>query len=191
MIKGSGSLISDNDEKGLPIPFLTTAEVLKQIEKFGFIVEYDLKSNLPDQVISYLSMLYNLGYDKISQIGVRTRNEKGQLIIRPTVIVMKSCEATIDLMKFNRVITEKEFSQKLDLNVVINVTNEPDMVWDWLTYMANIRDILEENIDPTDDFETKTNAKTGHMQPYQGAEIATPEGFSIYIGEDDDDGEEI
>lgn len=195
MIKGTGSLLSEEDENGISIPFLTTDEILKQISKFGFLVEYDLKSNLPDQVTAYLSMLYNLGYDKINRLYIKTRNKDGVPIARDTVVVLKSCEETIDIMKYEKYVLESEFNKLLDLNVVMNVTNEPDMVWDWLTYMCNIKDVLEENIDQTDDFETKTDVKDGEdvippPPPFDPISIV-PEGYSVYTGEDEeeDDGE--
>lgn len=190
MIKGTGSLLSEEDENGISIPFLTTDEILKQISKFGFLVEYDLKSNLPDQVTAYLSTLYNLGYDKITRILVKTRGKDRLIYGRTTIIVLKSCEETINIMKYDKTVTEAEFNKLLDHNVVMNVTDEPDMVWDWVTYMFNIKDILEENLDQTDDFETKTDIKTGETSTFVDPVLA-PEGYSLYTGEyDEDDGEE-
>lgn len=180
MIKGSGSLISEEDEEGVIIPFLTTEEILKQIEKFGFIVKYDLKSNLPDNVIAYLSELYNLGYDKITKIIVDTVNKDGDRIKKPTIIVMKSDQGNDDLLTYGSIISFNKFAKKLSDNSVMNVTDEPNMVWDWVTYMFNISDILDENIDPTDDFETQTDIHTGHLTPYS----ETPEGYTVYTGEE-------
>lgn len=182
MIKGTGSLISEDDEEGVAIPFLTTDEILQQISKFGFLVEYDVKSNLPENVISYLSSLYNLGYDKLNRINVKTRNKDGVIYVRPTIVAMKSCEATIDFMEFDKYTTEIDFAKMLDLNVMINATNEPDTVWDWVHYMCNIYDILEENIDPTDDFETDTDIETGS----DADPLLAPEGFTPYTGDEDD-----
>ena len=183
MIKGTGEIVSDENEDGEPISFLTTEQILGQLEKFGFIVKYDLKSNLPQQVISYLSQLYNLGYDKITRIGVRMKNKSVSTYVRSTVIVFKSCPETMDFLEFNRVFNVNVFQEKLDANLVINVTDEPGMVWDWINYMANISDLLDENIDDTDDFETKTDIESGNMTPYEGSDTGIPEGFSIYTGE--------
>lgn len=198
MIKGSGSLISPNNEKGVPIPFLSTEEILEQIEKFGFIVKYDLKSNLPGPVISYLSTLYNIGYDKITQLVVKTKGPKdSSYIMKQVTVVMKSCEETIPLMKFGKVISEAQFNRSLARNNIINVTNEPNMVWDWVTQMYNISDILDENVDQTDDFETITDVKSGQdihcasPSPIMDSSILSPVGYSIYSGGDaDENGED-
>lgn len=187
MIKGTGELISDKDEEGNPLPFLTTEQILEQIAKFGFIVFYDLKSNLPDQVIAYLSELYNLGYDKITRILVQERDNSAERVWRPKIIVMKTAEGNDDLLTFDCQISYAKFADKLAKNSIMNVTDEPDMVWDWVNHMYNLSDVLDENIDPTDDYETKTDIETGHMTPYSGE---TPEGYTVYTGPDDDSEEE-
>lgn len=185
MIKGSGSLLSDETEEGTPLPFLTTEEILQQIAKFGFIVQYDLKSNLPAPVINYLSSLYNLGYDKINKLNVRVKSKDKLSYIQKTyVIVMKSCDETTNLMKFGKRVSEAMLDKFLRQNLIINATDEPDMVWDWVTHLFNIEDILNENIDPTDDFETDTDVQSSIKD-----DILIPEGYSIYTGEEDNEGE--
>lgn len=194
MVKGEGSLISETTEAGVPIPFLTTQEILQQLSKFGFIIKYDLKNNLPGQVISYLSELYNLHFDKINVVNIRTSyKENGYYVFKPQVIVMKSCEATVGFMKYEETLTQSEFNELLNLNVVMNVTDEPGMVWDWVTHLFNIADILDENIDPTDDYETKTDIQTGDDDSLQveiTPEELIPEGYSPYTGELVEDGED-
>ena len=198
MIKGTGRLISDTDEDGVVIPFLTTEEILKQIQKFGFIVEYNVRANLPGPVISYLMTMLNLGYVKITRIGVRTLNSDGSVYIRSTVILMKDAPETLDLLRFDEVITISEFMHKLDLNVVVNATNEPGMNWDWLTYMANIEDLLQEN-SSSDDFGVSTKPGSSFATQYddhcfanQDAEyttdlITTPGGYTLYSESDEED----
>lgn len=161
MIEGSGQLISDKDERGRYLPFMTTNEILKQIEKFGFIVKYDVKRNLPGEVIAFLSKLYTLGYDKITRIIVQTKDNEGKLYDRPTVIVMKTSEYNDDLLTFGCKVSQNRFNRKLDSNTVINVTEEPGMTWSWLKYMANISDLLDENLDHPKDFELDTGLQTG------------------------------
>lgn len=193
MIKGSGSLVSKADETGTYIPFLTTSEILKQLEKFGFIIKYDLKSNLPGAVTAYLSTLYNIGYDKITNLAVRTkRPDNISSITKQVTVVLKSCEETIPLMEYGKVISENQFNKVLRHNNMINVTAEPNMVWDWVTQMYNISDILDENVDATDDFETITDVKSGEDKtpaPFSSIidrSILTPAGYSIYSDEEDD-----
>jgi len=186
MIKGTGTLISDTDEDGVVIPFLTTEEILKQIQKFGFIVEYNVRANLPGPVISYLMTMLNLGYVKITRIGVRTPNSDGSIYIRSTVILMKDAPETLDLLRFDEVITISEFMHKLDLNVVVNATNEPGMNWDWLTYMANIEDLLQEN-SSNDDFGISTKPGSSFATQYAADPIITPGGYTLYSESDEED----
>lgn len=196
MIKGTGELISDQDEEGNDLPFLTTDQILEQIAKFGFIVVYDLKSNLPSNVLSYLSQLYNLDYDKITRINVKSILVNGEICYTPTIIVMKSYKGNDDLLTFDCTVGYKQFCDKLVANSIMDVTDEPGMVWDWVTYMANLKDILDENVDPTDDFETKTDIEVRPFEPYEpGLDSNTegstgtnnPETFTPYQSEEVDD----
>lgn len=152
MIKGTGSLITTEDEDGNDLPFLTTEEILKQLMKFGFYIEYDVKKNLPSEMLAFLATIDNLGYDKITRIALESYTPDGQKTWRPTVIVMKS-EGNTDLLVFDCKVTRKVFNEKLTANIVMNVTHEEDMDWSWLTYIANIEDILDENVDPSDEFD--------------------------------------
>lgn len=186
MIRGTGSLITDVDEEGNDIPFLTTEEILKQIAKFGFFVTYDVKSNLPPKVITYLSELYNLGYDKITEVYLGSTTESGSRVWRPTVLVIKSCQDNDDILTFDCKLTQKKFQNKLAANSIVNVTHEEGMEWDWLHYIANISDLLDENIDPRDDFETDTGLVENPYAVY-GDIAATPAGYTVYTGEEDDE----
>lgn len=180
MIIGSGQLITETDDEGNIIPFLTTKEILKQIQKFGFIVEYDVKSNLPSPTIALLSTLYELKYDKITVVQVRIRStESSSYIWKPQTIVMKS-EFNTDIINYRCKITEKLFKDKLAKNTIMNVSNEEGINWDWVTYTANISDILDENIDPVDEYETDTGVEGGFIPP-------VPEGFTPYVDEDSED----
>jgi len=178
MIKGSGSLITEFDEDGIEIPFLTTEEILRQIMKFGFYVQYDVKKYLPTNILAYLATIDNLGYDKITVVAVEDWDNNGQRIWRPTVIVMKSA-FNDDLLTYGCKVTRKVFNDKLNANVVVNVTHEKDMVWDWVTYIANIEDILNENVDPTNEFD-----------PVPGPRPRPPFEFTEYDSEIVDDGDD-
>ena len=185
MINGSGSLISKEDEEGNDLPFLTTEEILKQLEKFGFYIEYNVESNLPSNVIAYLSELYNLGYDKITQVYLESTSVSGSKVWRPTVIVMKSYQDNDDLLTFNCRLFRDKFYKKLEANSIINVTHEDNMEWSWLNYIANISDLLDENIDPVDEYQTETNIEDDDSAPQ-----VEPEGYTVYVDSDDVSGED-
>ena len=160
MIKGTGSLITDVDEAGYEIPFLTTEEILRQLMKFGFYIVYDVKSNLPNNILSFLATIDNLGFDKISKVVIKRRDKlTGSRTNKVATVVFKTVPENEDLLVFSAEITEEKFNKKLQSNIVMNVSEEKDMQWDWLTYMANISDILDENIDHTNDFEAYTGVQ--------------------------------
>lgn len=186
MIKGSGSLLTDYDEEGNYLPFLTTEEILKQLLKFGFIIKYDVKSNLPSPVFSFLARIDDLGYDKITKVVVVKKGLEGTRIREQVVLVFKAVPDNMDILKFGVVISQATLAKKLEANIVMNVTHEEDMTWDWLNYTANISDILDENIDPNDEFKTEENIKVG-----QNFYIPLPnEGYESYVTptrEDDTD----
>ena len=142
--------MTDKDEEGADIPFLTTDEILRQLMRFGFYITYDVKTHLPEPVLDYLTKLNGLGYDKITKVALESFDVNGNKVWRSTVIVFKSGFNT-DLLTFNCKVTRIAFNAKLEANTVMNITHELGMSWDWVTYIANISDILDENADQGDD----------------------------------------
>lgn len=149
VIQGSGSLLSDKDEQGDDLPFFTTEQILKELERFGFYINYDVKSHLPDSTVQFLRNLLNLGYDKISKIVVDMRTTDGLKQV-PLTVVFKSYLHNDDILVYGTRISSAQFNSKLIANSIVNITNEPDMKWDWVTYIANIQDILNENVPPAE-----------------------------------------
>lgn len=193
MIKGTGSLITNVDEEGNDLPFLTTEQILRQLMKFGFYIFYDVKENLPNETFNYLAKLYDLGYDKITRIALETIDETGTKIWRPTEIVMKSYMDNSDLLVYQCKVTRKAFNQKLTANSIMNITHEEGMDWDWLSYIANIKDILDENL-KENKFDTgKSNSFIAENVPSNDDVIDLSDidnsGFAEYVDEDNDESE--
>ena len=180
MIDGSGRVLSETTEEGAPLPFMTTDRILLELQRFGFYITYDVKSNLSDEIVSFLATVDNLGYDKITQILLETTVGNTTRWI-PTAIVFKSEQDNDDLLTFNCKVPRTRFNRKLTTNSIMNISAEKGMKWDWLRYIANIEDILNENIDPKDEFETKTNVQTGQLTPYN------QENYTPYDSEEVDD----
>lgn len=206
MIDGSGELVTTYDEEGDIIPFLTTNQILKQIMKFGFYVTYNVPSNLPNNIIDFLSTIDNLDYDKITKVSVRERNKEGYMTWRTKVIVMKSAENT-DLLEFGCKITKTKYLDKLQANSIMNVTEEEGMSWDWLTYIANISDLLDENLDMPDEYkadaglysdEEEQEGFTPYIPPEEESDTPPavppidliPEGYTLYVDPNDEGGED-
>lgn len=154
MIKGTGSLLSIVDEQGLDLPFMTTDEILHEIQRFGFYVDYNVIENLPVNVITFLSNVLDLGFDKITRVSVVTKDAFAQEVVyKPTVLVIKSTEDNSDLLTFGCNLSEKKFMEKLSKNTIMNITYEKDMQWDWVKYIANISDLLDENFRNIEDID--------------------------------------
>jgi len=145
MIKGHGSLITEIAEDGGDLPFLSTQQILDQLMKFGFYVTYDVKNNLPQETFNFLAQVLDLGFDKITRVALETIDDCGIKVWRPTILVMKS-EYNTDLLNFDCKLARKAFNQKLTDNVLMNVTHTDNIQWDWVIYIANISDILKENL---------------------------------------------
>ncbi len=154
MIKGSGQLLTDKDEEGQILPFLTTDEILKQIAKFGFIISYVERAHLNNETLVFLNNVKQLGFDKITRVQLETRNEYWAKAWTPKILVIKS-QYNTDLLKFDCSLPIKNFNEKLANNWIMNVTDldAENVTWDWVTYIANIIDIINENITPSKEFD--------------------------------------
>lgn len=145
-VEGEGTLITDKDEEGNVLEFLTTDEILRQLMKFGFYITYDVKSNLPYNQLQFLRKWLDLGFDKITRIALECTDVNGNKVWRPQIVIFKSgCDP--DLLIFDCKIIRKEFNELMMRNEAVNVTSTLNMRWDWVKYMANIQDILDENAD--------------------------------------------
>lgn len=144
LINASGSLITDVNDN---ISFeFTTDQILEALSKYGFIVEYNQKSHLPEGQLTFLSSLQTLGYDKLRildvyQVKYGEKQYKSYLV----VFNIEQNPSWIDNM---HIASESEFLEALRNGSAVNVsaTNGANSwSWGWLNFVANISDILEEN----------------------------------------------
>lgn len=137
---GQGDIITDQDESGAVLPFMTTSEILVQLAKFGFNITYNQEPHLSDSQLEFLTKILNLGFDAITQVNVRT-----QTAIVPTIIAYNS-SITMDYLAFNSTVAKNKFDTDLERSAIINIAiMEPLFTWDWLTYTCQIEDILHDN----------------------------------------------
>lgn len=180
MISGTGRIISREDEEGQYLPFLSTQEILKQIAKFGFYVEFNEMSNLPGPTLDYIQNIMQLGYQKITRILLQTTSKEGDIMWRNSVIVYKVVPDNTDLLGFGMKISRKNWMDKVDANTVLNVTDE-GIDWDWVDCMYNLSDVMDENLDKADPYETKTDVQEGQLTVY------SPDGYTSYEDPDEDE----
>lgn len=137
---GRGYLISDTDEDGHELPLLTTEQVLKQLEKFGFDIKYEEEPNLSGEQLTFLTNLYDLGYDAITRVKI-----KYPKITRNAYIAYDSSKG-VEYLSFNTMVSKAEFDASLESSAIVDVAKmNKDLEWDWLTYTCQIKDLLDDN----------------------------------------------
>lgn len=195
MIEGEGKLVTNLDEKGRYLPFMTTDEILKQLAKFGFYIRYDVKSNLPDETFVFLQQISLLGYEKITKVMLQTTNKEGDTIWQPSIVVFKCVDDNVDLMSYGQKLSRSKYIRKVDKNIILNVTDQEGISWDWVTSYFNISDILNENLDSGVAYpvENEVDVPKYVSDSYFIPDPSCPAGFTPYNDPDayiegDDDG---
>lgn len=145
LVDGSGTLLSEDGTNH--IHEFTTADILAELAKFGFIVTYNPREHLDGDQLQYLMTLNQLGFDKIRTLVVNKYTQQGTTKPTPTVVAFKvdKCSKWID----NKFIeNESDFLLALSNGSAINISaisQEQKFRWDWLDYVANIDDIISDN----------------------------------------------
>lgn len=146
VLHAEGSLVQAADSGELSNEF-TTAEILNELSRYGFIVEYNPVASLKGSQISYLMTLQGLKFDKIRILNVY-KYQNGVKAFDTHVVAFNVKENPFWLNNAYAV-SESEFLEALRNGSAINIsaisdTNKFD--WSWLYgFVADIEDILEEN----------------------------------------------
>ena len=125
---------------------LTTDQILAALAKYGFIIVYKQKSELPADQIAFLQSLLNLGFDKLRIIEVY-KTEFGERQYLPYIVVFNVTENPTWL-NINHNASFAEFTEALVNGSAANIsapTEAHGWSWGWLNFVANIQDILDEN----------------------------------------------
>lgn len=144
LVDSSGPLLSVGNT-GF-IPEFTTIEILRELRKFGFYVTYNPATHLDGNQLQYLMVLDGLGFDKIRVLNVYSSTEMGKTF-SPKVVAFNVADNS-DWLNNGYSASETEFTKALNNGSAINISGMSEknsFRWDWLTYVANIKDILEEN----------------------------------------------
>lgn len=146
LVDGRGSILTPDPISGL-IPEFTTDEILKELEKFGFLVTFKINQHLSGAQISYLLTLDGLGYDKIRKLPVVSVDKSGTTTVSDYLVgfMVEPCP---NWLNSNYQCPLSDFTAKLNQGDAINFTHHSmakQYDWTWLTYVANISDILRDN----------------------------------------------
>ena len=144
VIYSEGTLL-DTNEDGL-ISELSWRDINRELEKFGFLVYYHPKHELPADQLAFLIQIHNLGMDKLRLVGVRETYEGLEQI--HTKVVAFQADAHPKWLDVKYHASLKEFNKALTDGTAMNIgtlSKEKGFSWTWLDYVATIADILEEN----------------------------------------------
>lgn len=144
LVNAHGNMISELEEN--IIYELTPKQILLQLEVFGFFVTFEPKKHLSGNQISFLMTLKGLGYDKLRVLNV-WYSENGVKVFK-WYIVAFNIKQNPDWINNGYSPSEKEYATALQNGSAVNVSalsNEKHWDWSWLSYVANIDDILEDN----------------------------------------------
>lgn len=126
-------------EPSLILHPLSTAQILEQLKCFGFDIEYKPEASLPEEQKQYLREIKNLNMDKIRMMWV-TSTKEGSQITKPVLTAFTSSIMSPWLMN-TYCCTQFEFDVRCGQGNAMRLDTK-DFDWSWLTYVANIEDIL-------------------------------------------------
>lgn len=146
LVNSKGSLLTPDTKSGI-IKEFTTDEILAELNKFGFDITFEINQHLSGEQVSYLITLSGLNYDKIRRLPVFEYDKQGNKVFSDYIVAFNvaSCSEWLDI---NYVCRKNEFLGKLNEGVALNLTHMSQTQlfdWTWLTYVANIDDIIEDN----------------------------------------------
>jgi hypothetical protein len=141
-INSTGSLLTPDPTSGI-IKEFTTDEILAELNKFGFDVTFEINQHLGGDQISYLMTLYDLGFDKLRMLEVQQLDG-----MYSNYLVAFNVDKCPDWIQNDFTCGRKVFLEALNNSGAMNLTDlkqTKGFDWTWLTYVANIEDIIEDN----------------------------------------------
>ena len=146
LVNSNGTLLTPDPVSGI-IKEFSTDEILAELNKFGFDVTFEINQHLSGNQIAYLITLSGLEYDKIRKLPVYQYDSLGNKVFSDYVVAF-NVEHCPDWINMDYTCKNSEFLSKLNDGVALNLTfmsNTQMFDWTWLTYVANIDDIIRDN----------------------------------------------
>lgn len=145
-----GSIISD--EYVDTVHTMTTDDILSTLAMYGFLVVYCPRKHLSQSQLEYLQTLKGLRFDKLRRLPV-WETVRGNKVFQVVTVAFK-IESHSDWINNNYAPSKKELDAGLIAGTAINISaisKDQCFDWSWLDYVANIDDILEDNVPTPDD----------------------------------------
>ena len=147
VLEARGVLVTNPDEYSADE--LSVQNILDELAKYGFLVEYKQKLGLSGEQLEYLNSIKELGYDKIRILNV-WEVVRGGKAWNPKVVAFMSSPLG-DWLNNGYSASKYEFTNALVEGTAINLTDTSKAKqyrWDWLKdFVAGIDDIINENAD--------------------------------------------
>ena len=129
-------------------PELTTDQILSELEKYGFYVEYVPVDSLSGNQLHYLVTLNDLGFDKLRLMSVWKLDKVGLKQFSTQIIVFNSTGHD-QWLNAGYSASQDEMNKALNDGSCINITGVSktrNFDWSWLhNSVMNINDILVNN----------------------------------------------
>lgn len=147
IVNAAGPLITDASDA--QIYEFTPSQILSELLKYGFDIEYYPGSELDGAQIQYLMTLDSLMMDKIRVLPVSYRNKvTGQREVKKHIVCFMSGFNPMWLTN-TFCPTEAQFIEAINNGSAINITNVSytnKFDWTWLQgFVGDIKDILQAN----------------------------------------------
>ena len=137
------TLLVKDENSGIISEFSTDA-ITKILATFGFDVTFQINQHLSGDQISFLMTVNDLGYNKLRRLYVQDKPD-GRY---SEYIVVFNVEKCPDWINLDFTCGKKPFVDALISSGAMNLTDleqTKGFDWTWLTYIANIDDIIEDN----------------------------------------------
>lgn len=145
LVNGRGPLL--DADTTLAGHWMSTDDVLSELHKFGFYISFDQRANLPRSVLQYLATVDGLQFQKIRTIRFKDSETITKTDKSSYAVVAFNVSKCPDWVKFDYSPSYTEFTSATSNGYAINLNESAvgDIDWSWLTYVANIQDILADN----------------------------------------------
>lgn len=144
VINSTGTILSDITHEEAYT--MTTDQILTELERWGFYVDYAPAKHLPESQLVFLETLRGLKYDKLRILNVY-RYENTTKLYKWHIVVF-NVEQNPEWINNTYSASLKEYMKALQSGSVVNVSEaslQNNWDWSWLDYVANIDDILRDN----------------------------------------------
>lgn len=148
VLDASGSIVSEDYVHSEDA--ITNEQILNELAKFGFLVEYDPGVHLSAEQVDYLETLSGLHFDTIRKLTVTQKSAYKPAI---TNIIVFRCIDHPDWIDNNFVPKQEDLDAALVAGTAVNISNissAESYDWSWLDYVGNIQQIIEANVDDSD-----------------------------------------